>query len=84
MGALGNREASQPLLGSLNADTGLTGAGYLATPVSAGKGEPQRWWILFWFAYIAALQSLNWMTYSSVPDHSKIFLNITGDGTCVC
>ncbi len=32
------------------------------------------WWVLFWYAYIAALQSLLWMTYSSVPDDSRDYL----------
>eukprot|EP00039_Didymoeca_costata_P022489 m.346798 g.346798 ORF g.346798 m.346798 type:complete len:453 (+) comp30398_c0_seq1:59-1417(+) len=43
--------------------------------------EIKRWWMLFWFAYVAALQSLLWFTYSSVPDHARVFLNVTGDDT---
>jgi hypothetical protein len=35
-----------------------------------------------WYAYIAALQSLLWFTYSSVPDHSKAFLGV-GDQTLI-
>jgi hypothetical protein len=27
-----------------------------------------RWWVLLWYSYISALQSLIWMTFSSVPD----------------
>ena len=33
-------------------------------------------WVLFWFAYIAALQSLLWLTYSSVPDYSRCCTNL--------
>lgn len=40
-----------------------------------GPVEGARFWVLFWYSYIAALQSLLWLTYSSVPDHSKKFLD---------
>jgi hypothetical protein len=30
-----------------------------------------KWWILWWYSYLSALQSLLWMTWSSVPDISK-------------
>eukprot|EP00730_Choanoeca_flexa_P010314 TRINITY_DN17455_c0_g1_i1.p1 TRINITY_DN17455_c0_g1~~TRINITY_DN17455_c0_g1_i1.p1 ORF type:complete len:475 (+),score=68.02 TRINITY_DN17455_c0_g1_i1:49-1473(+) len=41
---------------------------------------PWRWWALFWYAYLSALQSLIWLTWSSVPDSSKEYLNV-GDNT---
>lgn len=31
---------------------------------SIGPPEPARFWVLFWYAYVAALQSLIWLTYS--------------------
>ena len=39
-----------------------------------------RWWVLGVYSYASGLQGLLWMTYSSVPDASKKFLNC-GDGT---
>ena len=33
-----------------------------------------RWWILLWYSYLSALQSLLWFTWSSVPDSSRDFL----------
>lgn len=33
-----------------------------------------KWWVLFWFSYLSALQSLLWMTFSSVPDVSREWL----------
>ena len=43
-----------------------------------GVVEFQRWWILAVYSYSSGLQGLLWMTYSSVPDHSKKYLH-TGD-----
>eukprot|EP00040_Diaphanoeca_grandis_P013427 m.67874 g.67874 ORF g.67874 m.67874 type:complete len:492 (+) comp23882_c0_seq2:60-1535(+) len=42
----------------------------------SSRAEPERFWVMTWFVYIAALQSLIWMTFSSVPDHSKAFLHV--------
>ena len=35
-----------------------------------------KWWVLCWYSYISALQSLLWMTYSSVPNASNTYLGI--------
>ena len=35
-----------------------------------------QWWILFWYFYLSALQSLLWMTFSSVPDSSRDYLSV--------
>ena len=40
--------------------------------------EVQRWWVLLVYSYSSGLQGLLWMTYSSVSDHSKVYLH-TGD-----
>ena len=39
-----------------------------------GAPEPSRWWVLFVYSYISALQSLLWITWSSVPTASAAFL----------
>lgn len=48
----------------------------------ASGGDPwwARWWVLGWYSYLSALQSLIWMTWSSVPDISKAYLS-TDDST---
>ena len=35
------------------------------------------WWVLGWYFYLSALQSLLWMTFSSVPDHSRAYLSVS-------
>jgi len=35
-----------------------------------------RWLVLFLYAYLSALQSLLWMTFSSVPDISRAYLGV--------
>ena len=35
-----------------------------AVATGVGPAEPARYWVLFWYAYIAALQSLLWITFS--------------------
>jgi hypothetical protein len=35
-----------------------------------------RWWVLTIYSFSSGLQALLWMTYSSVPDHSKSYLNV--------
>jgi hypothetical protein len=35
-----------------------------------------RWRVLFLYSYLSALQSLLWMTFSSVPAASKAFLGV--------
>lgn len=36
-----------------------------------------RWWVLFLYSYVSGLQSLLWMTWSSVPDASKAYLGVS-------
>eukprot|EP00038_Savillea_parva_P012408 m.204477 g.204477 ORF g.204477 m.204477 type:complete len:255 (-) comp22532_c0_seq1:825-1589(-) len=69
----------QETSGSINVDYGSGLGPGLSVPTREGgyKVEASRWWVLAWFSYIAALQSLLWFTYSSVPDHSKQFLGVT-------
>lgn len=38
-----------------------------------------RWWILFWYSYISALQSLVWFTWSSVPDDARAYLHCSDE-----
>ena len=40
------------------------------------KGTYTGWWILLWYSYLSGLQSLLWMTFSSVPDKSRSYLNV--------
>lgn len=40
------------------------------------QGTYTAWWILLWYSYMSGLQSLLWMTFSSVPDKSRAFLNV--------
>jgi hypothetical protein len=40
------------------------------------KDERSRWIVLGTYSYLSALQSLIWMTYSSIPDYSKGYLSI--------
>jgi MFS family permease len=50
---------------------------------SHGGSTTTSWsalWVLLWYSYLSALQSLLWMTFSSVPDLSKSFLQ-TDDAT---
>ena len=35
------------------------------------RPEPRRWYVLFVYSYISALQSLLWITWSSVPGPSS-------------
>ena len=46
----------------------------------ATKEAFTRWWILAIYSYVSGLQSLLWMTWSSVPTQSKEYLNV-GDST---
>ena len=50
------------------------------TPGAAWRPIATRWWVLGIYSYISALQSLLWMTWSSVPDASKTYLG-TDDAT---
>ena len=45
-----------------------------------GHVEARRWYVLLLYSYISGLQSLLWMTWSSVPSASRTFLN-TDDST---
>ena len=38
--------------------------------------ETARWVVLFTYSYLSALQSLLWITYSSVPDYSRSYLGV--------
>jgi FLVCR family MFS transporter len=40
----------------------------------AEPSEPSRWYVLFVYSYISALQSLLWITWSSVPTPSSHFI----------
>jgi hypothetical protein len=42
--------------------------------LAASPPEPSRWYVLFVYSYISALQSLLWITWSSVPGPSSRFL----------
>ena len=35
-----------------------------------------RWWVLLWYSYVSALQSLLWLTFSSVPAESRDYLGV--------
>jgi MFS transporter, FLVCR family, disrupted in renal carcinoma protein 2 len=35
-----------------------------------------KWWVLTWYSYLSALQSLLWMTFSSVPEASNAYLGV--------
>jgi hypothetical protein len=75
---------NKPLIG---ADVRWTGSAGLSAPVqpagaaysgdggaTESPGEPSRWYVLFVYSYISALQSLLWITWSSVPTPSSHFL----------
>ena len=49
-------------------------------PAGNGPSSSLKWWILGWYFYLAALQSLLWMTFSSAPDVSRAYLS-TDDAT---
>jgi hypothetical protein len=58
----------------------LTSSSSSSASSASGSGEfaPttwSAWWVLLWYSYISGLQSLLWMTYSSVPDDSRSWLN---------
>ena len=38
--------------------------------------EKARWVVLLTYSYLSALQSLLWITYSSVPDFSRSYLGV--------
>ena len=38
-----------------------------------------RWWVLFLYSALSALQSLLWITFSSVPSASKAYLSCSDD-----
>lgn len=44
-------------------------------PGAVGRPSGARFWILFWYSYLSALQSLLWMTFSSVPNESREYLH---------
>jgi MFS family permease len=62
--------------GSIQDDGGgkSSSSSYPSTP------SPTALYVLFWYAYVSALQSLLWMTFSSVPDDSRAWLT-TDDQT---
>jgi CP family cyanate transporter-like MFS transporter len=36
-----------------------------------------KWTVLFFYSYLSGLQSLLWMTFSSVPEYSEQYLNVS-------
>jgi hypothetical protein len=72
-GAGGGGGAYPPAASIQGGGEGGEGAGEgSAYPPTA---SPSAWWVLFWYSYISALQSLLWMTFSSVPDDSRAWLH---------
>ena len=46
---------------------------------AAAPASPSRWWVLFLYSALSALQSLLWITFSSVPEASKAYLGASDD-----
>jgi hypothetical protein len=48
-------------------------------PAAPAAASLDRWWVLLLYSLLSALQSLLWITFSSVPEASKAFLRTTDD-----
>jgi hypothetical protein len=60
------------LLGSLQASA-------LDVAPPCPPAEPARWWVLFLYSALSAVQSLLWISYSSVPAASEAFFSTSQD-----
>jgi len=53
----------------------LDGGEYSNAPAPAKQVWWHKWWVLFLYSYLSGVQSLIWMTFSSVPAASREFLS---------